>query len=229
MRKSSLPVNLGLCFSELTHFVLVFCGLLFRVVGGRGWGSSWVRLPLPGFFLPRFCFGFALRLIITILSPTLTVSFNQDPAKYLDVLAVQMEKKDDELHLNNILALKANRHLVVDDEKANCTLLKRFIEIKCSSVVDEAESAEDALRLVNTVGVDGYDVIWTDLNMPGMNGLELAKELRRLGFRKYVALVTGAPPNEVQQAVKESCIDVVCLKPLRKKALHALPVMQLFE
>jgi CheY-like chemotaxis protein len=133
-------------------------------------------------------------------------------------------------HLKNIELCKTHRHLVVDDEAATRLVIKALLHNTAPSlVVDEADDGKSALSCFGTAGVDAYDVIWTDFNMPGMNGLELAQELRRRGFRKYVVMVTGAGVSDVQLAEAESGIDLVCLKPLRMKALQALEVMQLVE
>jgi CheY-like chemotaxis protein len=125
---------------------------------------------------------------------------------------------------------RSNRHLVVDDEKDCRTVLRAFLRSKSSAiVVDESESGEDALVLLDQVGLDSYDVIWTDFKMRGMSGLEFAVALRKKGFRKYIAMVSGGPSEEVQHAQQMSVIDLVCLKPVRKKSIHDLPIMRLFE
>ncbi len=132
--------------------------------------------------------------------------------------------------MKNIEATRTNRHLVVDDAKTNRTLLRMFLESKSKSIaVDEADTGTDAFALVTAAGKDGYDVVWTDLNMDGMNGLQLAKELRKFGFAKYLVVLTGTSTSELNAQCKEVGVDLVCLKPLRKKALLELPVMQLFN
>ncbi len=131
-------------------------------------------------------------------------------------------------HLKNIELCKTNRHLVVDDAKTNRSLLRLCLEGKSKAIaVDEAENGCVALEKVIAIGVDGYDVIWTDVDMPIMTGLELTKQLRSVGFRKYVVVVTGNAANG--KACKDAGVDLVCFKPIRRRSLDALAVMQLFE
>ena len=133
-------------------------------------------------------------------------------------------------HLKNIELTRTNRHLVVDDAQTNRSLLRMFLESKSKSiVVDEAVDAKEALALVKGVGKDGYDVVWTDVNMDGMSGIELTKELRQTGFAKYVVVLTGNGTTELQASCKAAGVDLVLLKPMRKKAVHELAVMQLYK
>jgi DNA-binding NtrC family response regulator len=133
-------------------------------------------------------------------------------------------ERTDVLHLKNIEALRTNRHLVVDDEKANRTLMRRLLESKSSSiVVDEAENGQAALDLVRTIGKDGYDVIWTDLNMDGMDGLERKSCARSWISKVYCACDRGTieyGPSSAQTGVcrfdlseavaEESIVCAVC-------------------
>ncbi len=54
-------------------------------------------------------------------------------------------------------------------------------------VVGSAPDGEEALRLVNALGPD---VLITDIEMPGMSGLEVAAEIRRRGLATRVLIVT---------------------------------------
>ena len=54
-------------------------------------------------------------------------------------------------------------------------------------VVGTADNGDDALRLVATLGPD---VLLTDIEMPGMSGLEVAAEVRRRGLPTRVVILT---------------------------------------
>lgn len=70
------------------------------------------------------------------------------------------------------------RALVVDDEPAIRTAIRRALERR-GWIVDEAGDGEEAwLRLDVGGRPSGYDVIVTDLRMPGMSGIELVERLR---------------------------------------------------
>ncbi len=64
--------------------------------------------------------------------------------------------------------------LVVDDNNINlivaCNLLK-----KQGLIVDKASSGAEALEILSTLR---YDMLFLDLRMPGMNGLEVLKQIK---------------------------------------------------
>jgi two-component system sensor histidine kinase/response regulator len=132
-------------------------------------------------------------------------------------------------HLRNVKLFKSNRHLVIDDAPTNRALLRQYLEgAGPSIIVDEAEDGEVAFEKVVALGADGYDVIWTDYSMPKMNGLELARAVRGLGFKKYLVIVTGSIATRDHVVAEDVGVDLVCLKPLRKKSLDRLSIMQLW-
>jgi CheY-like chemotaxis protein len=62
--------------------------------------------------------------------------------------------------------------------------------------VSEASSALDALQKLRSAGQ--FDVVVTDYAMPGMNGLELAMEIKRIRSKLPIILATGyaeLPPD----------------------------------
>ena len=82
------------------------------------------------------------------------------------------------------------RFLVVDDERDQRYLLARTLAGMGTARVMEADSGHDALAMLDRAG-GAVDILVTDLQMPGMDGLEL---LRRIGERKMpiaVIIVSG--------------------------------------
>ncbi len=71
--------------------------------------------------------------------------------------------------------MNANRILLVDDSSATrklCTMFLRPLQAQ----IDEAASAEEALDKTSS---GSYDLVVTDVEMPGMDGLELCARLKR--------------------------------------------------
>ncbi|WP_299295731.1 response regulator [uncultured Tateyamaria sp.] len=79
------------------------------------------------------------------------------------------------------------RVLVVDDIEANRTILQRQLEQMGLGVVCCSSGAE-ALR-----NLDQIDLILTDHNMPEMDGLELADEIRKSGCDTPILLLSSNP------------------------------------
>ena len=74
--------------------------------------------------------------------------------------------------------------LIVDDEELARARLKRMLTTLEISTIDEASNADDAIEAVKN---SQYDVVFLDINMPEVSGLELGYELKYLN--KGIAIV----------------------------------------
>ncbi|PKL60468.1 MAG: PAS sensor protein, partial [Methanomicrobiales archaeon HGW-Methanomicrobiales-4] len=84
--------------------------------------------------------------------------------------------------------------LYVDDETSLLDIGKIFLERFKTIRVETAPSAHDALENLTTTS---YDAIISDYQMPGMDGIELLKEVRiRYGDIPFI-LFTGRGREEV--------------------------------
>lgn len=81
------------------------------------------------------------------------------------------------------------RILLVDDEPEILTTTRLMLEAEGHRVTPAAGGAEALSRL--SAGPDRYDVVLTDLGMPGMNGMQLLAALRQAGHTLSCVLVTG--------------------------------------
>lgn len=73
------------------------------------------------------------------------------------------------------------------DDSATILLSISGILGKAGYATEKAANAEEALRKLQT-GLK-IDLLITDLNMPGMNGIELIKEVRKLAAYKFVPIL----------------------------------------
>ena len=89
------------------------------------------------------------------------------------------------------------RVLLVEDEDVVRRLARRALESKGYTVVDAA-SAQEALDIVERD--DGrFDLLLTDVIMPGMSGRELAERLRARWSRLRVLYTSGYTANELPE------------------------------
>jgi CheY-like chemotaxis protein/glycine cleavage system H lipoate-binding protein len=110
------------------------------------------------------------------------------------------------------------RILVVDDELPVCKSISSALAPDAYAV-DMALSAEEALKKEED---SEYDVVITDLMMPGLSGLDLLKALKdkRQGVR--VIMVTGYPSIEsAVQSIKFGAFDYIP-KPFTPNDLRSL-------
>jgi PAS domain S-box-containing protein len=89
---------------------------------------------------------------------------------------------------------KAIRVLHVDDDAGFLTVAKQCLEEQSQLQVDTALSAKEALKKLKH---SQYDVIVSDYQMPGKNGLELLKELRQKGNDVSFILFTCKGKEEI--------------------------------
>jgi len=73
------------------------------------------------------------------------------------------------------------------DDSATILLSISNILAKAGYATEKAANAEEALRKLQS-GIR-IDLMITDLNMPGMNGIDLIKEVRKLPTYKFVPIL----------------------------------------
>jgi two-component system cell cycle response regulator len=111
------------------------------------------------------------------------------------------------------------RVLLVDDEPSTLDLLERHLSINGYEPV-RAQSAADALACMFN---EAPKIVITDLNMPGLDGLDLCRTLREhegIGFA-YILVLTGeCGPQELVRAY-EAGADAFMAKPVDRLELLA--------
>ena len=103
------------------------------------------------------------------------------------------------------------RILVVDDEASIRDVLAKALALD-DYAVDLAEDGETALRLARATP---YDLLITDLKMPGMDGIELQHRIKQIDQNIVTIIITAfAAVDTAIQALKDGAFDYV-MKPFR--------------
>src|SRR3990172_1892971 len=109
--------------------------------------------------------------------------------------------------------------LVVDDEERNLRLMTAMLEPQGYDVV-LARDGEEALQKAR---MDLPDVVLLDIMMPGLDGFEVARQLRDSQETRTVPIIMVTALNEVNDRVKalEVGADDFLTKPVDKTELTA--------
>lgn len=102
--------------------------------------------------------------------------------------------------------------LIVDDEKMITNLYRKGLS-RYGYVVDSYNDSIEALEAFRR-NPGKYDLVISDLTMPNMTGLELAKKLQEVRSEIPIIIVTGYSSNLREDAVKEYGIRRVLKKPI---------------
>jgi len=114
------------------------------------------------------------------------------------------------------------RVLVVDDNSVNRKILARQLELAGAST-DSAASGEEALELWHK---GGYDLVLADLQMPTMDGFELARRIRASEAaerrqRTPILAVTASTHEDQEQRSRAVGMDGFITKPIGIEQLRA--------
>lgn len=102
------------------------------------------------------------------------------------------------------------RILVIDDDEGIRKLFLLSLEGK-GFQIDTAESGEQGIEIMQQTK---YDLIYLDLKMPGMNGVETLRELRKMDKDVPVYIITAFHEEyfDLLKAAEQDGIDFELLK-----------------
>jgi putative two-component system response regulator len=109
----------------------------------------------------------------------------------------------------------SHRILIVDDEQDLRIIFKRFLEVdgyECE-IVGSAEEALDQLSR------EEFSLVITDINMPGMSGIDLLREIRRRYPEVAVLVISAVDDRKVAVKALELGAFAYMIKPVSRNEL----------
>lgn len=105
--------------------------------------------------------------------------------------------------------------LLVEDSPDNAFLISLYIK----SLGFEIHTATDGLQAVKMAAHQNYVCILMDVQMPGMDGLEATRRIRKQGYKKpIIALTAHALPIEAAKSLEAGC-NLHLTKPIDRNEL----------
>ncbi len=153
---------------------------------------------------------------------TVTLNLTAAPSDSLPAEPAAGEATPAETALPSML-LEGNRVLVVDDHPINREVLVQ--QLRTLGVA--ADSAPDGLAGLQAWQRGQYAIVFADVHMPQMDGLEMASEMRRLEASErrertpIVAVTANAMAGEDERC-REAGMDAYLSKPVSRARLQAI-------
>jgi CheY-like chemotaxis protein len=125
-------------------------------------------------------------------------------------------------------SLDSIRALVVDDDQFQLELNADLLKDLGVSNITTATSGEQALKaVVNAKGSAGFNLMLSDLYMPGMDGFQFMEAVARNGFAGSLIIVSGQGPEVMRSAslvaqLRRFKLIGTLEKPVKKAELSAL-------
>lgn len=114
------------------------------------------------------------------------------------------------------------RILLAEDGPDNQRLISFFLR-KAGATVDVAEHGKAALEMLDRAVVEGkpYHLLVTDMQMPEMDGYDLARVIRARGSRLPILALTAHAMHDDRQKCLDAGCDSYATKPIDQRALVA--------
>ncbi len=109
------------------------------------------------------------------------------------------------------------RVLVIDDDPVVGKSFDRVLSPKGYAVI----SAADGEEALDKLGREHYDVVFTDIKMPGMDGLEVAKRIKGTNPWMPVVIVTGYGSEANEMQARQLGVSHFLHKPLTPELIEA--------
>ncbi|MBW7885257.1 MAG: response regulator, partial [Caldilineaceae bacterium] len=115
--------------------------------------------------------------------------------------------------------LKDKRVLIVDDNETNLRILSHQIRLWQSDATLATSGAQALAQLEESTP---FDVVITDMQMPGMDGLEFIAALRRhpKGASLPVVLLTSIGDNIIREQARRLSVSAMLNKPAKQQQLY---------
>lgn len=119
-----------------------------------------------------------------------------------------------------------SRILFVDDDEISTFLSKQLLlQVDPDLSIKIMTKGEDAIQMLR----DGnkIDLIFLDLNMPGMDGIEFIEEFNKFKLEAKIVILTSIelPKDKMFQLEQLNCCDIL-LKPITRNKIETIMSLQ---
>ena len=160
--------------------------------------------------------------LVSIMGGTLSVnSVVNEGSNFYFTVYFEASNAASEDNIPEISALRGRRALIVDDCKTSREAIDNYLSALAMECT-QAGNGKEALDILSKAVL--FDVLYIDIRMPEMGGIELSKMLRDKKLFDTIpkVLLTISSDGTDQQEIASSLFDATFLKPIRRQALVKL-------
>lgn len=97
------------------------------------------------------------------------------------------------------------RILIVDDNKELCKNLSDILELKgCKAII-----VNDGYHAIEAVKDDNFNVVLLDIKMPGINGVDVLKILKKIAPHMVVIIITAFADDLSYKDLKDMDLKII--------------------
>lgn len=158
--------------------------------------------------------------IIEMMGGTIEViSEKGKGTEYVIMLALQLQEKDAELA--KIKELEGLKALVVDHDSKTCDNVTKILgQVGISAEWTMYGKEAVMLAKKSAEANEEYQVYIIDRQLPDMNGIDVTKQIRALGDKAPIIILTAYDWSNSEAEAKEAGVSEFCSKPLLLKDLR---------
>lgn len=137
----------------------------------------------------------------------------------------RLSKEDQMAAIDRAMATKSGqgklRVLVADDNSTNIEVVSRLLKLEDVYDVTIAKDGQEAYDLVkaNMEKNQHFDVIFMDIQMPNLDGLQSTRLIRKMGYSAPIVALTAFSEESNVRECMESGMNEFLSKPIRRPAL----------
>ena len=105
--------------------------------------------------------------------------------------------------------ISGKKILLVEDSKLAQKIEKTILE-RLGCEVDIVDNGEDAIEAIKK---DHYQLIFIDIGLPGINGIEATRKIREMAYSGRIVAVTAHDDCALKEQALQAGVDAYLTKP----------------
>lgn len=114
------------------------------------------------------------------------------------------------------MGLTAKTCIIVDDDVQITELFSELMTLQGLDVLAIGHTGMDAIKLYDK---HKPDVVFLDVEMPKLNGIQALKEIKEIDSSATVVIVTGSTSSDIEKQLKQNGVTEIVYKPFDIKKI----------